>query len=76
MKIVKTMAPNHVAVDFAAIPSHQSDAMCRILIGCVGRLFEDPAIQADYKRWQQERQQKIKGEKSHENRKNPARTRG
>lgn len=63
MKIVKTRTPDHVAVDFAAIPSHQSDTMCRILIGCVTRLFENPAIQADYKRWQQERQQKTKGAK-------------
>ena len=46
------------AVDCGAIPSHQSDAMCRTLIGCVGRLFENPAVMADYKRWQQERQQK------------------
>lgn len=61
MKIVKTRKPETVAVDFDAIPSHQNDAMCRTLIGCVGRLFEDPAIQADYKCWQQERQQKQKG---------------
>lgn len=61
MKIVKTRKPEAVAVDFGAIPSHQSDAMCRTLIGCVGRLFEDPAVQADYKRWQRERQRKMKG---------------
>ena len=61
MKIVKTKKPGAVAVDFGAIPSHQSGAMCRTLIACVGRLFEDPAVQADYKRWQQERQQKMKG---------------
>lgn len=61
MKVVKTRKPDAVAVDFGAIPSHQNDAMCRTLIGCVGRLFEDPAVQADYKRWHQERQQKMKG---------------
>lgn len=53
MKVVQTRTPGAVAVDFAAIPSHQSDAMCRTLIGCVGRLFENPAVMADYKRWQQ-----------------------
>ncbi len=58
MKVVQTRTPGAVAVDFGAIPSHQSDAMCRTLIGCVGRLFENPAVMADYKRWQQERQQK------------------
>lgn len=61
MKVVQTRTPAAVVVDFAAIPSHQSDAMCRTLIGCVGRLFEDPAVRADYERWQKERQQKTKG---------------
>jgi hypothetical protein len=32
--------------------------MSRTLIGCVGRLFENPAVMADYKRWQQERRPK------------------
>ena len=58
MKVVQTRTPGAVAVDCGTIPSHQSDAMCRTLIGCVGRLFENPAVMADYKRWQQERQQK------------------
>lgn len=61
MKIVKTRTPEAVAVDTAAIPSHQSDAMCRTVIGGVARLFENPAVMADYKRWQQECQQKLKG---------------
>ena len=58
MKVVQTRTPGAVAIDCGAIPSHQSDSMCRTLIGCVGRLFENPAVMADYKRWQQERQQK------------------
>lgn len=61
MKIVKTKKPGAVAVDFGAIPPHDTDAMCRTLIGCVGRLFENPAVKADYERWQQERQQRLKG---------------
>ena len=61
MKVVKTRTPAAVDVDINAIPAHQTDAMCKTLIGCVGRLFESPAIMADYKRWQEERQQKVKG---------------
>ncbi len=61
VKIVKTRKPEAVSVDFGAIPSHQNDAMCRTLTGCISRLFEDPAVQADYKCWQQERQQRTKG---------------
>ena len=63
MKVVQKRTPGAIAVDFGAIPSHQSDAMSRTLIGCVGRLFENPAVIADYKRWQQERQQQ-KGAKT------------
>lgn len=58
MKVVQARTPKAVAVDFGAIPSHQSDAMSRTLIGYVGRLFENPAVMADYKHWKQERQQK------------------
>ena len=58
MKAALTRTPESVNVDFGEIPTYQSDAMCRTLIGCVSRLFENPAVMADYKRWQQERQQK------------------
>lgn len=57
-KIVQNRTPEGVTVDFDAIPTYQSDAMCRTLIGCVSRLFENPAVKADYERWRQERQQK------------------
>lgn len=55
MKVVQNRTPENVTVDLAEIPPHQTDAMCRTLIGCIGRLFENPEIQADYKRWKQER---------------------
>ena len=61
MKVIKARTPEGVTVDLAAIPPHDTDAMCRTLIGCVGRLFENPAVKADYERWQQERQQRLKG---------------
>lgn len=61
MKVIKTRKPGAVTVDFGAIPSYQTDSMCRILVGSVSRYFEDPNVMADYKRWQQERQQKMKG---------------
>ncbi len=57
-KMVKTRSPETVTVDIDAIPDYQSDNMCRELIGCVRRLFEDPEVAADYKRWQQERQRR------------------
>ena len=63
MKAVGTRTPESVNADFGAIPSHQSDAMCRTLIGCVTRLFENPAIKADYERWKRERVERESGRK-------------
>ena len=58
MKEIKTRTPAAVAVELDQLPNHTSDAMCRTLIGCVDRLFKDPAIVAEYKDWQKRRQQK------------------
>ena len=56
MKITKTRTPSEADVNLADIPEHQTDAMARTLIGCITRLFEDPAIKADYEHWKRERQ--------------------
>lgn len=61
MKQVKRRDPEHVTVNLDAIPDHERDALSRTLIGCVRELFKDPAVQADFKRWQQERQRKLQG---------------
>lgn len=55
MKVVVESPVERVKVDMASIPKYQSDAMCRTLIGCITRLFEDPAVRADYERWKQAR---------------------
>lgn len=57
MKTAQNTVAAAVSVDLDAMPVHESDAICRTLIGSVSRLFDDPAILADYKRWKQERQQ-------------------
>ena len=51
METVTMREPKTASVDFAAIPSHQQDAMCRTLICCISRWFEDPAVKADYENW-------------------------
>ena len=55
MKAILTRNPERVTVDLGAIPDHQADAMSRTLIGCIDRLFADPAVRADYERWKQAR---------------------
>lgn len=64
-KVVQGRTQEVAVIDFNAIPSYQSDAMSRTLIGCVGRLFENPVVMDDYKRWQLERQQKSGNEKKY-----------
>ena len=58
VKAVQRRTPEHVTADIDAMPEHQTDAMCRTVIGCLGRLFENPEIRADYERWKINRQQK------------------
>ena len=58
MKAVKNRTTTDVSVNIDAMPAHESDALCRTLIGCVSRLFENPAVQADYKRWKQHQKEK------------------
>lgn len=56
MKTAQRTVAATANVDLDAVPAHESDAICRTLIGCVSRFFENPAIMNDYKRWKQERQ--------------------
>lgn len=57
MKIAITRNKEATAAEIAAMPEHQQDAMARTLIGCISRLFEDPAVKADYERWKRDRSQ-------------------
>ena len=51
--------PAAVAID--DMPEHQRDAMARTLIGCISRMFEDPAVKADFEKWKLERAQRAIG---------------
>lgn len=57
MKTAQSTALADISVDLETLPAHESDAICRTLFGSVSRLFDNPAVMADYKRWQQKRQQ-------------------
>lgn len=60
MKTIETAAS--VGVNISEIPAHQTDTLCRVILGSVARLFEDPAVKADYMRWKEERQKKHRKE--------------
>lgn len=47
----------NIAIDWELMPEHDRDAMCRTLIGCINRLFEDPKVREDYADWKRKREQ-------------------
>lgn len=65
MKVVKSRTPESVTVDIDAIPEFEMDGMCKAIIDMVSRMFEDPAVREDFKRWQQARQQRGAGNEVH-----------
>ncbi|WP_157833850.1 hypothetical protein [Ruminiclostridium josui] len=38
------------------IPKHEIDLLARTVLKATARAFEDPAVRADFERWQAERQ--------------------
>ncbi len=55
MKAVQRNESATVDINYNAIPAYASDTMCKTLIGCIKKMFEDPSIQDDYKRWKEDR---------------------
>ena len=55
--------PETVKFNFDAIPKHEMDAYCRVLIQCVTKAFQDPAYVADYEQWLINRYGKREGKK-------------
>ena len=40
-----------LSLELEQLPRHQSDTLCRVILGGVARIFEDPAVREDYERW-------------------------
>lgn len=58
MKAVATRKETeNIAIDWELMPEHDRDAMCRTLIGCINRLFENPKVREDYADWKRKREQ-------------------
>jgi hypothetical protein len=52
-KSVTAGFPERITVD--ALPNHESDALCRVLIRSITEAFKNPKLAAEYKRWLAER---------------------
>ena len=53
--VIRTRSPDDVHIDLDELPRHESDTMCRVILGAVKRFFEDPAVRAEYEESKQER---------------------
>ncbi len=40
-----------VKIDVDAIPKHETDALCRVLLRSVAEAFKNPAFAAEYEAW-------------------------
>lgn len=58
IKSVGTRTPESINIELEALPENESDAICRAIISGMSRVFEDPAIKADYQNWKKQRQQR------------------
>lgn len=52
--VINAGEPEVINVNCDTMPSHDSNSMCRILINCINRYFEDPKIKAEYDQWKRE----------------------
>lgn len=56
IKSVGTRTPESINIELEALPENESDAICRTILSGMSRIFEDPAVVADYKNWKQQRE--------------------
>lgn len=52
--IVET-PPTAVKIDINAMPKHETDALCRVLLRSVAEAFKNPAFAAEYEEWRAKR---------------------
>ena len=50
-KVVVSRTHETVEIDLDALPSHESDALCRVVLRSVAEAFKNPKVAADYERW-------------------------
>ncbi len=53
---VRPTAGDQVRIEVGSIPAHAATNIAQVVFEAIHRDFEDPAVQADYKRWKAERE--------------------
>lgn len=49
------MTTQRVSAVYGEIPQYARDALCRMILRDVERMFDDPATQAEYEEWKRDR---------------------
>lgn len=59
MKITECDLPkiptNTLKIDVSAMPKHEIDALCRVLLHSVSEAFKNPSFAAEYEEWRAKR---------------------
>lgn len=50
-QLTTSTSPSAVKIDVSAIPKHETDALCRVLLRSVAEAFKNPAFAAEYEAW-------------------------
>lgn len=48
---VAETSPSAVKIDVNAMPKHETDALCRVLLRSVAEAFKNPTFAAEYEAW-------------------------
>ena len=59
-KVVVSRTPATIQIDVDAIPKHEMDTVCRVLVRSVTEAFKNPQFAADYEIWLAARRAKTK----------------
>lgn len=50
-QLTASIPPSAVKIDVSAMPKHETDALCRVLLRSVAEAFKNPAFAAEYEEW-------------------------
>lgn len=50
-QLTTSIPPSAVKIDVSAMPKHETDALCRVLLRSVAEAFKNPAFAAEYEAW-------------------------
>lgn len=54
-QLTASIPPSAVKIDVDAMPEHETDALCRVLLRSVTEAFKNPAFAAEYEEWRAKR---------------------